>query len=106
MRPGFRTGSGKSSTVLALFRGIDQHLVIWDALKFVEMYDAVSALVGTSHHLCYCGLQDAVIWDHKLEHLVVGEEIFSKGQRQLLCLARALLTSPRYINLGVRTLPA
>ncbi|KAJ7224728.1 P-loop containing nucleoside triphosphate hydrolase protein [Mycena haematopus] len=127
-----RTGSGKSSTVLALFRGIDQHLVtgkividgvdistvsikrlresmsivtqdpflwhgsirenldvtnartdseIWETLKLVEMYDAVSAL------------------DDKLDHLVVDEESFSKGQRQLLCLARALLRKKRIIVL-------
>ncbi|KAJ7505071.1 P-loop containing nucleoside triphosphate hydrolase protein [Mycena galericulata] len=131
-----RTGSGKSSTVLSLFRGIDQHLVtgkiliddvdisavplkklresmsivtqdpflwhgsirenlditdertdaeIWEALKLVEMYDAVSAL------------------DDKLDHLVVDEESFSKGQRQLLCLARALLRNKKIIVLDEST---
>ncbi|KAF7339144.1 hypothetical protein MVEN_01991300 [Mycena venus] len=131
-----RTGSGKSSTVLALFRGIDQHLVtgkiaidgvdiatiplnqlrssmgivtqdpflwhgsirenldvrnertdseIWETLKLVEMYDAVSAL------------------DDKLDHLVVDEESFSKGQRQLLCLARALLGKKKIIVLDEST---
>ncbi|KAJ7653017.1 P-loop containing nucleoside triphosphate hydrolase protein [Mycena rosella] len=131
-----RTGSGKSSTVLSLFRGIDQHLVtgkividgvdistvplkmlresmsivtqdpflwhgsirenldiinertdaeIWEALKLVEMHDAVSAL------------------DDKLDHLVVDEESFSKGQRQLLCLARALLRNKKIIVLDEST---
>ncbi|KAJ7827386.1 P-loop containing nucleoside triphosphate hydrolase protein [Mycena leptocephala] len=131
-----RTGSGKSSTVLALFRGIDQHLVtgkividgvdistvplhhlresmsivtqdpflwhgsirenldvvnactdseIWETLKLVEMYEAVSAL------------------DDKLDHLVVDEESFSKGQRQLLCLARALLRKKKIIVLDEST---
>ncbi|KAJ7364754.1 P-loop containing nucleoside triphosphate hydrolase protein [Mycena albidolilacea] len=131
-----RTGSGKSSTVLALFRGIDQHLVtgkividgvdistvplkqlrdsmsivtqdpflwhgsirenldvdnartdseIWETLKLVEMHDAVSAL------------------NDKLDHLVVDEESFSKGQRQLLCLARALLRRKRIIVLDEST---
>ncbi|KAK7018259.1 P-loop containing nucleoside triphosphate hydrolase protein [Favolaschia claudopus] len=131
-----RTGSGKSSTVLSLFRGIDQHLVlgqilidgvdiatisikhlresmsivtqdpflwhgsirenldvtnvhtdseIWDTLKLVEMYDAVSAL------------------DDKLDHLIVDEESFSKGQRQLLCLARALLREKKIIVLDEST---
>ncbi|KAF8171015.1 P-loop containing nucleoside triphosphate hydrolase protein [Mycena galopus ATCC 62051] len=131
-----RTGSGKSSTVLALFRGIDQHLVtgkividgidistisltqlresmsivtqdpflwhgsirenldvthtcsdsdIWETLKLVEMYETVSAL------------------DDKLDHLVVDEESFSKGQRQLLCLARALLRKKKIIVLDEST---
>ncbi|KAJ7215431.1 P-loop containing nucleoside triphosphate hydrolase protein [Mycena pura] len=128
-----RTGSGKSSTVLALFRGIDQHLVsgkividgvdistvpikqiresmrhdpflwhgsirenlditnectdseIWEILKLVQMYDAVSAL------------------DDKLQHLVVDEESFSKGQRQLLCLARAMLRKKKIIVLDEST---
>ncbi|KAJ7624899.1 P-loop containing nucleoside triphosphate hydrolase protein [Roridomyces roridus] len=131
-----RTGSGKSSTVLSLFRGIDQHLVtgsividgvdistvslkklresmsivtqdpflwhgsirenidvggehndaeIWEVLKHVEMFDAVSAL------------------DDKLDHLVVDEESFSKGQRQLLCLARALLRNKKIMVLDEST---
>ncbi|KAJ6596244.1 P-loop containing nucleoside triphosphate hydrolase protein [Mycena vulgaris] len=131
-----RTGSGKSSTVLSLFRGIDQHLVtgkividsvdistvplkklresmsivtqdpflwhgsvrenlditeertdaeIWEALKLVEMHDAVSAL------------------DDKLDHMVVDEESFSKGQRQLLCLARTLLRNKKIIVLDEST---
>ncbi|KAJ7669760.1 P-loop containing nucleoside triphosphate hydrolase protein [Mycena rosella] len=131
-----RTGSGKSSTVLSLFRGIDQHFVtgkividgidistvppktlresmsivtqdpflwhgsirenldivnertdaeIWEALKLVEMHDAVSAL------------------DDKLDHLVVDEESFSKGRRQLLCLARALLRNKNIIVLDEST---
>ncbi|KAJ6470707.1 multidrug resistance-associated protein 5-like protein, partial [Mycena vulgaris] len=117
-----RTGSGKSSTVLSLFRGIDQHLVtgkividgvdistvllkklresmsinlditeertdaeIWEALKLVEMRDAVAAL------------------DDKLDHLVVDEENFSKGQRQLLCLARAFLRNKKIIVLDKST---
>ncbi|KAJ7251690.1 P-loop containing nucleoside triphosphate hydrolase protein, partial [Mycena rebaudengoi] len=126
-----RTGSGKSSTVLALFRGIDQHLVtgniiidgvdistvplqqlresmsivtqdpflwhgsirdnldvtnactdseIWEALKLVEMYDTVSALVSDS-----------------------VSQSFSKGQRQLLCLARALLRKKKIIVLDEST---
>ncbi|KAJ6535718.1 P-loop containing nucleoside triphosphate hydrolase protein [Mycena capillaripes] len=131
-----RTGSGKSSTVLSLFRGIDQHLVtgkimidgvdistvslhklresmsivtqdpflwhgsirenldiadsvtdseIWETLKLVEMYDAVAAL------------------EDKLDHLVIDEESFSKGQRQLLCLARALLRKKKIMVLDEST---
>ncbi|KAF7364178.1 hypothetical protein MSAN_01077100 [Mycena sanguinolenta] len=131
-----RTGSGKSSTVLALFRGIDQQLVngkisidgvdistvslkhlresmsivtqdpflwhgsirenldvtnactdseIWETLKLVEMYDAISTL------------------HDKLDHLIVDEESFSKGQRQLLCLARALLRKKKIIVLDEST---
>ncbi|KAF7339150.1 hypothetical protein MVEN_01992000 [Mycena venus] len=125
-----RTGSGKSSTVLALFRGIDQHLVtgkiaidgvdiatiplnqlrssmgivtqdpflwhgsirenldvrnertdseIWETLKLVEMYDAVSALVFNSSESPILTLADETAY--RMTSLIISLSTRKASQR-------------------------
>ncbi|KAJ7653006.1 P-loop containing nucleoside triphosphate hydrolase protein [Mycena rosella] len=139
-----RTGSGKSSTVLSLFRGIDQHLVtgkividgvdistvplktLRESMSIVtqdpflwhgsirENLDIINERteprfgkrlnsLRCTTQFPLCGLRTYVVQDDKLDHLVVDEESFSKGQRQLLCLARALLRNKKIIVLDEST---
>ncbi|KAL7413440.1 P-loop containing nucleoside triphosphate hydrolase protein [Mrakia frigida] len=133
-----RTGSGKSSTLLALFRAIDHGLmsgqILIDGidistLPLHQLRDSMSIvtqdpfLVGTlsvRDNLDLDGrYSDDEIWEalrsvgmadviselpEKLESLaIVDEESFSKGQRQLLCLARCILRKRQIVVLDEST---
>jgi len=127
-----RTGSGKSSIILALFRGLDRSLTsgkisIDDAdiqdLPIAQLRDSLS-LVAQEPFLWHASLrdnldperqlQDRDIWS-ALQQVGMKEAVsalpdgiethvedggsFSRGQRQLLCLARVLLRRRKIVIL-------
>ncbi|KAJ6536775.1 P-loop containing nucleoside triphosphate hydrolase protein, partial [Mycena vulgaris] len=122
-----RSGSGKSSLILAIFRGLDQSLMAGQIL--VNGLDTQSipldTLRGSLRHviLIYFSLQElpvltdashSEIWTtldqvgigsaimdlpDKLETMLEDEGSLSSGQRQLLCLVRVLLRKRRFVIL-------
>ncbi|KAF8312074.1 P-loop containing nucleoside triphosphate hydrolase protein [Clavulina sp. PMI_390] len=131
-----RTGSGKSSTVLSLFRAMDQSLVgghifldgvdiatvplallrnsislvsqepfIWHApLREILDIDGLHSEQKIWETLDRVGLKQAVSdMPDKLDSIIEDGGSLSRGQKQLLCLARILLRGSRVVVLDEAT---
>ncbi|KAF8312075.1 P-loop containing nucleoside triphosphate hydrolase protein [Clavulina sp. PMI_390] len=131
-----RTGSGKSSTVLSLFRAMDQTLVggqilldgvdiatvplallrnsislvsqepfIWHApIREILDIDGLHTEQRLWEALDRVGLKQAVAdMPDKLDSVIEDGGSLSRGQKQLLCLARVLLRGSRVVVLDEAT---
>lgn len=131
-----RTGSGKSSTVQALFRAVDSSLIqgkitidsvdisglplrtLRDSLSIVTQepflwYDTIRNNLDVEGRksdedvwaaLEQVGLKNTFSkYPLKLETMIEDSGSFSRGERQLLCLARVLIRSRRIVVLDEAT---
>ncbi|KAJ7493681.1 P-loop containing nucleoside triphosphate hydrolase protein [Mycena latifolia] len=117
-----RSGSGKSSLILAIFRGLDQSLITGQILN--SLLRENNSLVAQRPVIWYASVRENLdphgihtgqeIWSaldriglgsaiadlpDQLETILEDEGSLSTGQRQLLCLAQVLLRKRKFIIL-------